>query len=152
MVKRVQKAVLWWFKFLVYIRLHRKSIYLPTAWYLAPERSPDGVSRLLQSKSADPIAKSTQKPGGFRIPPRPPQTSSGTPLHPLHLAVCRQFNFNYDIFVIHFCKYKDFAKILFLPPLANNKTGNVVSSKSFCLAFFKKLAEFETESQGFERF
>ena len=67
---------------MVYIRLHRKSIYLPTAWYLAPERNPDGVSRLLQSKSADLIAKSTQKPGGFRIPPRPPQTSRGTPLHP----------------------------------------------------------------------
>ena len=39
------------------IRFYRKSIYLPTAWYLAPERSPDGVSRLLQSKSADQIAK-----------------------------------------------------------------------------------------------
>ena len=78
-------------------------------------------------------------------------TQANVPQITRHLAVCRQFNFNYDIFVIHFCKYKDFAKILFLPPLANNKTGNVVSGKSFCLAFFKKLAEFETESQGFKK-
>ena len=51
-------------------------------------------------------------------------TQANVPQITRHLAVCRQFNFNYDIFVIHFCKYKDFAKILFLPPLANNKTGN----------------------------
>ena len=111
---------------------------MPTAWYLAPERNPDGVSRLLQSKSADLIAKSTQKPGGFRIPPRPPQTSRGTPLHPRHLAVCRQFNFNYDIFVVHFCKDKDFAKILFLPPLANNTSGNDSFRQKFLPSFFQK--------------
>ena len=75
------------------IRFYRKSIYLPTAWYFL-------------------IAKSTQKPGGFRIPPRPPQTSRGTPLHPRHLAVCRQFNFNHDIFTVYFGKNKVFVKAL----------------------------------------
>ena len=63
------------------IRFYRKSIYLPTAWYLAPERNPDGVSRLLQSKSADLSAKSTQKPGGFDSP-QTPTNEQGTPLHP----------------------------------------------------------------------
>ena len=54
---------------------------MPTAWYLAPERNPDGVSRLLRSKSADLIAKSTQKPGGFDSP-QTPTNEQGTPLHP----------------------------------------------------------------------
>ena len=42
-------------------------------------------------------------------------TQANVPQITRHLAVCRQFNFNYDIFVVYIGKNKAFAKILFLP-------------------------------------
>ena len=111
MVKEFKKQFCGNLSFFAHIRLHRKSIYLPTAWYLAPERNPDDVSRLLQSKSSDLTAKSTQKPGGFDSP-QTPTNEQGTPLHPRHLAVCRQFKRNHDIFMVYFGKSKAFAKAL----------------------------------------
>ena len=102
-------------------------------------RNPPGFWVLFAIRSALLLCKSRLTPSGFL---------SGATLEKAGPKLCIGF----AVLLHSLGKNETYQKIYFCLHKGRTHQETIVSGKSFCLAFFKKLAEFETESQGFKRF